>query len=134
MTKKTLFCAVLASTLGCVPSFAGDAPYYEPRGFGHHRSFDHRRALTWRAARPAVVRGYYPEGYGLAPRIVRRSFDLYSQLPEGYVPPMLAYRQATAFVPVTTYAPVPVRIYYVPQEQPYYNVPPYAVRVPCICD
>ena len=51
-----------------------------------------------------------------------------------YAPPTLAYRNVLAYVPVTTYAPVPVRIYYVPQQQPYYNVPPYAVPDPCMCN
>ncbi len=49
-------------------------------------------------------------------------------LPYGY--PVAAYTEVTVAVPVVTYAPVRVRIYAIPQQPTYYNVPPYAVFVP----
>jgi hypothetical protein len=36
----------------------------------------------------------------------------------------------TVAVPVVTYRAVHVRVYGVTQEEPYYNVPPYAVYAP----
>lgn len=49
-------------------------------------------------------------------------------IPYGY--PFTPYADVTVAVPVVTYAPVPVRVYAVPQVPPYYNVPPYAVYAP----
>ncbi len=48
--------------------------------------------------------------------------------PYGY--PSRPIRMSPWRVPVVTYAPVRVRVYAVPQEPPYYNVPPYAVYAP----
>jgi len=49
-------------------------------------------------------------------------------IPYGY--PFAPYRDVIVAAPVITYAPVHMRIYAVPQEPPYYNVPPYAVYAP----
>ena len=131
MIKKTLICAVSVYALACVPGLAGGAQTHAPGRFGAHPHW--ARGGTWHAPRPSVVRGYYPDSYGP----VRHAFRPHGYPPAAaldYAPPIVAYRSATAYVPVTTYAPVPVRIYYVPQQQPYYNVPPYAVREPCMCN
>jgi hypothetical protein len=117
--------------LTCVPGLAGGAQTHAPGWFGAHPHW--ARGGAWHAPRPSVVRGYYPDSYGP----VRHAFRPHGYPPAAaldYAPPIVAYRSATAYVPVTTYAPVPVRIYYVPQQQPYYNVPPYAVREPCMCN
>jgi hypothetical protein len=143
MPKKTLFCAVSVSTLALVPVWANGAQAYES---GFYRTHPYRVHSAWHGAHPAVVRGYYPNGY--APlRHAAWSFGYPGAaygvpVNAGYVPTatpeypaqIVAYRSATAFVPVTTYAPVPIRVYYIPQQQPYYNVPPYAVRELCNCN
>lgn len=49
-------------------------------------------------------------------------------IPYGY--PFMPYTDAVIPVPVVTYAPVHVRVYAVPQQPPYYNVPPYVVYAP----
>lgn len=49
-------------------------------------------------------------------------------IPYGY--PFVPYTDAIVPVPVVTYAPMHVRVYAVPQQPPYYNVPPYAVYAP----
>jgi hypothetical protein len=48
-------------------------------------------------------------------------------LPYGW--PMIAYTRTRAYVPGLPY-PVPVNVYYIPQTEPRYNVPPYAVVAP----
>jgi hypothetical protein len=49
-------------------------------------------------------------------------------IPYGY--PFVPYTDVIVAAPVITYAPVHVRVYAVPQEPPYYNVPPYPVYAP----
>lgn len=48
-------------------------------------------------------------------------------LPYGW--PMIAYSRAYAYVPGLV-VPAPVNVYYIPQTDPRYNVPPYAVIAP----
>ena len=127
------------------------ADYAGPHSAPHWRSAYPAR----RHASPHVIRGYYPHSYG-AHRYAARAYwrDGYGRAPYGVYPaaalvpngaavlpetgfdraPIVAYTSATAFVPVTTYAPVPVRVYYMPQQQPYYNVPPYLGPATCFCD
>jgi hypothetical protein len=76
-----------------------------------------------------------------------RNYDGYRPIPPiasslPYGMPIVAYTVVTVAVPVVTYAPmqvrgpivtyVPVRarLYDIPQEPPYYNVPPYIVYAP----
>ncbi|MGO9004553.1 MAG: hypothetical protein ACLQIQ_18115 [Beijerinckiaceae bacterium] len=139
MIKKTLLCAVSVWPLACMPALAGGAQTYEPGRFGAHRHWAPPRSAAWHAPRPTVVRGYYPDGYGLSYPSHAPGVRAYAAYPPtaalDQAAPVVAYRNATAYVPVTTYAQVPVRIYYIPQQQPYYNVPPYyAVPEPCTCD
>jgi|SRR5271168_1055197 len=44
--------------------------------------------------------------------------------------PFVAFAGTVGYVPNVTPLPVPVRVYYIPQRNPYYNVPPYAVIEP----
>lgn len=151
MLKKILICAVLILPLVPLAAHAGSTDPYLP----HSRSSHVRPAHygPWHGSHPGVVRGYYPTrfahgpygyrgglpspyryGYGVTTPVAPTADVVAASLPEGYRAPFAAYRPATALVPVMTYAPVPVRVYYIPQEQPYYNVPPYAVREPCFCN
>jgi hypothetical protein len=50
-----------------------------------------------------------------------------ARIPYGW--PMIAYTRAYSYVPGLP-SPVPVRVYYIPQTEPRYNVPPYAVVAP----
>ena len=73
-------------------------------------------------ATPALAGPWtYYDGYNVYP-------DVVYPLPYGY--PFAPLAVAVVPVPVITYAPVPVLIYTVPQQPPYYNVPPYAVYAP----
>ena len=158
MFKKILMCAALILPLAPLTANAGSTdpyrtharfphhgPWYGPhpnvvRGFyparfahgptgpsgpfGPHGPYGYRRALP----------SPYRDGYGVSTPVAPTPDVLAASQPDDYRMPFAAYRSATALVPVTTYAPVPVRIYYIPQQQPYYNVPPYAVREPCFCN
>jgi hypothetical protein len=50
-----------------------------------------------------------------------------ARLPYGW--PMIAYTRVYTYVPGLQY-PAPVNVYYIPQTEPRYNVPPYAVIAP----
>jgi hypothetical protein len=147
MFRKILICTVLASPLVTGPALASD---YDGYGYRSPRYAGHR---------PVVLRGYYghsyahfhpygPHHYALAAAAwhsyttgYRTGEPAYAPDPQtysmstalDYTQPIVAYRNATAYVPVTTYRPVPIRVYYVPQHEPYYNVPPYAVQGECFC-
>lgn len=72
----------------------------------------------WRHGPWVNYDGYYPvESY--VPSI---------GFPYGY--PFAPYADITVPVPVVTYAPAHLRVYTVPLDPPYYNVPPYAVYAP----
>lgn len=58
-----------------------------------------------------------------------RAYPAYTY-PVPYAYPAYAYSEYTAAVPVTTYVPMRVRVYAVPLQPPYYNVPPYPVYAP----
>jgi len=73
-------------------------------------------------ATPALAGPWiYYDGYNVYP-------DVTYAVPYGY--PFVPFTEVTVAVPVVTYAPVRVRVYAVPQQPPYYNVPPYAVYAP----
>ena len=44
--------------------------------------------------------------------------------------PVVTYAPVMAYAPMVAYVPVRTRIYDIPRQQPYYNVPPYAVFAP----
>ncbi|MGO9133105.1 MAG: hypothetical protein ACLP8A_03515 [Methylovirgula sp.] len=75
------------------------------------------------AAAPALAgpwrnyEGYYP---------VNPDWAYFPPFGYSYAP----YADVIVGVPVVTYAPVHVRVYAVPQQPPYYNVPPYVVYQP----
>ncbi|MGB8277702.1 MAG: hypothetical protein WCF20_07205 [Methylovirgula sp.] len=78
-------------------------------------------AVTF-AASPAFAETWINyDGYRPIPPVVYAP-------PYGY--PVAAYTDVTVRVPVVTYAPVRIRVYAIPQQPPYYNVPPYAVFAP----
>lgn len=49
-------------------------------------------------------------------------------IPFGF--PMTPSARGLTYVPEAGYAPVPAQVYFIPQNEPYYNVPPYAVIAP----
>jgi opacity protein-like surface antigen len=149
MFKKILICAVSIAGLAPVSAFA-DAYYAHYRHPGYAQThWQPAGGYAWRGtrayARPAVIRGYYGAGFATRYGTTYGAPDPYAPLnPQpgsyqtdagaAYTQPFVAYSSATAYVPVTTYAAVPVRVYYIPQQPPYYNVPPYVVRPSCFCD
>jgi hypothetical protein len=74
----------------------------------------------------ALTRNYYGQ-YHTYWRHWRSYPNYIARLPYGL--PMIAYSRAYGYVPGTPY-PVPLRVYYIPQTEPRYNVPPYAVIAP----
>ncbi len=98
------------------------------RGYAHfHRygkfGYGYAAAAAWNS---------YNTGYRTAePAYAENPQNYSAPAAFNYNQPIVTYRNATAYVPVTTYTPVPVRVYYVPQHEPYYNVPPYAVKGQC---
>jgi len=119
MFKKTLICAVSIAGLACAPAVAADFGY-------HHRVYRHAHLRT--VPPIAVVPGILPYY-----RPTFSAIDPYAPLgpqPVAYPPlaggvynrPLLAFSHAVV--------PVPVRVYYIPQREPYYNVPPYIVPEP----
>jgi hypothetical protein len=137
MFRKILMCAVLTS-----PFIAASA------SAGSYETSAHAQARP----RPVVLKGYY--GADVARRPLMRSqyagnirsyrpaapWHAYAREEAAYVsspgyvaqadihytPPVMIYSQA----PATPYAHAPIRVYYITQHEPYYNVPPYAVQVP----
>lgn len=74
------------------------------------------------AASPAMAEPWINyDGYKVYPQFTY-------PVPYGY--PVAAYTEVTVPVPVVTYARVRIRVYAIPQQPPYYNVPPYAVVAP----
>jgi hypothetical protein len=109
MFKKILMCAVSIAGLACAPAVAADFGY-------HHRVYRHAHLRT--VPPIAVVPGILPYYAPLGPQPVA-----YPPLAGGvYNRPLLAFSHAVV--------PVPVRVYYIPQREPYYNVPPYIVPEP----
>jgi hypothetical protein len=74
----------------------------------------------------ALSRDYYGQ-YHTYWRPWHRFPNYVSAIPYGW--PMIAYTRAYSRVPGLPY-PVPVNVYYIPQTEPRYNVPPYAVVAP----
>ncbi len=75
----------------------------------------------------ALTRDYYGQ-YHTYWRHWRPYPNYTAYLPYGW--PIIAYTRSVAYVPGYSYGPVPVNIYYIPQTEPRYNVPPYAVVAP----
>lgn len=152
MFKKARLCVIAGLMLAPLAAAASEArDYAGPQPTPGWRSAYPAR----RHASPHVIRGYYPRSFGVHHYAVRAyrphpyrsafygGYPAAALVPNGAAvlpetgfdrPPIVAYTSATAFVPVTTYAPVPVRVYYLPQQQPYYNVPPYLGPAACFCD
>lgn len=76
------------------------------------------------AATPAMAGGYWHGGHL---RHWHRYPNYAAALPYGW--PFVAYTRSTAYIPAAD-AVLPVRVYYIPQQPPYYNVPPYLVVAP----
>jgi hypothetical protein len=154
MFKKILLCTALILPFAPLAAKAGGTdPYLHPSRSSHTHPTHYGPG---HGPHPNVVRGYYPTrfargpygpyghhgnlpspyryGYGVTTPVAPPADAAAASQPEDARTPFAAYRSATALVPVTTYEPVPVRVYYIPQQQPYYNVPPYAVREPCFCN
>ena len=104
MLSKLFFAAAGVALLASSPAFAGPWVNYD---------------------------GYYPIGlYAQYAVPYYYAYGSYVYPYSRYAYPYGSYTDVTVGVPVVTYAPVHVRVYTVPQEPPYYNVPPYAVYAP----
>jgi hypothetical protein len=84
--------------------------------------------LAATAATPALAGSYvdqYPGYWGpeWAPYPDYAAF-----IPYGL--PMVPATPTTTYVPEVSDAPLPARLYYIPQQAPLYNVPPYVVLAP----
>ncbi len=79
-------------------------------------------------ATPALAEDYYSQ-YDNYWRTWHPYPNYAAAIPYGLVP-IIAYTRTTAYLPALGYAQVPVRVYFIPQQTPLYNVPPYTVVEP----
>jgi hypothetical protein len=83
-------------------------------------------AVALAAPAAAVSRDYYGQ-YHTYWRHWRPYPNYVAGLTYGW--PIIAYSRVYTYVPGLPY-PAPVKVYYIPQTEPRYNVPPYAVIAP----
>ncbi len=107
MMKKLLFAAVLAAT-AATPAVAGGNPgYWGP---------------------PAVAGSYVDQYPGYWQPYWYPYPNFAAAIPFGI--PIVTSQPTVAYFPAASPVPLPARVYFVPQQPPYYNVPPYPVIEP----
>ena len=85
-------------------------------------------ALLVSAATPALAGSYIDQYRGYFRPHWHRYPNYTAFIPYGL--PMTPSVRGFAYFPEAGYALLPARIYFIPQQQPYYNVPPYPVIAP----
>jgi hypothetical protein len=80
------------------------------------------------AATPALAGSYVDQYRGYFRPHWHHYPNYAAFIPYGW--PMVPSVRTMDYVPEANYALLPVRVYFIPQEQPYYNAPPYEVVAP----
>lgn len=84
--------------------------------------------LAMIAATPAWAGSYVDQYRGYFRPHWHRYPNYTAFIPYGW--PMIPSVRGLAYVPEAGYALLPARVYFIPQQPPYYNVPPYPVIAP----
>lgn len=80
------------------------------------------------AATPALAAGYVGQYTGYYRPHWHPYPNCSALIPYGW--PMITSVRSYAYIAQANYALLPVRVFFVPQQQPLYNVPPYALIAP----